>query len=68
MSSITADTYPDSVGSYHPPTPPTFPPPHLAPAAAPRGALVRRQLDFADADASASALEDYDYFLYPRRG
>ncbi|KAF0888415.1 hypothetical protein E2562_014231 [Oryza meyeriana var. granulata] len=65
MSSITADTYPESVDSCCPLTPPTFPPSLLALAAAPCGAPVRRQLDFADADAnaSASALEDYDDFL-----
>ncbi|KAF0888416.1 hypothetical protein E2562_014232 [Oryza meyeriana var. granulata] len=38
MSNITTDTYPESIDSYHPPTPPTFHPSHLAPVAPPRGA------------------------------
>uniref|UniRef100_A0A804NZI6 CCHC-type domain-containing protein n=1 Tax=Zea mays TaxID=4577 RepID=A0A804NZI6_MAIZE len=68
MSSTTADTSPESVGSCRPPTPPTSLPPHSAPAAALRGAPVRRQLDFADADADSCAgaggdLDDYDDFL-----
>ncbi|RLM69598.1 uncharacterized protein C2845_PM17G09740 [Panicum miliaceum] len=54
MSSATADSYPESVGSCRPPSPltPTTPPPPPAPAAH-RGAPVRRQLDFADAGAGA---------------
>jgi len=66
MSSTTADPYPESVGSCHPPTPPASPPPHPAPAVALRGAPVRRQLDFADADAGAGAggdRDDYDDFI-----
>ncbi|WVZ51413.1 hypothetical protein U9M48_002562 [Paspalum notatum var. saurae] len=66
MSSATADTYPESVGSCRPPspTPPASPPPHPAPPPAPRGAPVRRQLDFGDAVAVAGGdLEDDDDFL-----
>ncbi|XP_066342745.1 uncharacterized protein [Miscanthus floridulus] len=58
MSSTTADTYPEGVGSCCPPTPP----PHPKPAAALRGAPVRRQRDFADADAGGD-LDDYDDFI-----
>ncbi|RCV38415.1 hypothetical protein SETIT_8G140400v2 [Setaria italica] len=66
MSSTTAHSYPESVGSCWPPTPPT-PPPTLpspaAAAAAPRSAPVRRQLDFAaaDADAGAGLGDDLEY-------
>lgn len=68
MSSTTADTYPESVVSCRPPTPPASPPPPPAPPAALRGAPVRRQLDFADADTGAGAgagddLDDYGDFL-----
>ncbi|KAF8694205.1 hypothetical protein HU200_038332 [Digitaria exilis] len=73
MSSATADSYPESVSSCRPPTPPTPSPlprppattPEPAPAVA-RGGSARRQLDFADADAGAGAggdLEDGDDFL-----
>ncbi|XP_066335608.1 uncharacterized protein [Miscanthus floridulus] len=70
MSSTTADPYPESIGSCHPPTPPASPPPHPAPAVVLRGAPVRRQLDLADADADADAgagaggdQDDYDDFI-----
>lgn len=73
MSSATADSYPESVSSCRPPTPPTPSPlprppattPEPAPAVA-HGGSARRQLDFADADAGAGAggdLEDGDDFL-----
>ncbi|KAJ1255927.1 hypothetical protein BS78_K135900 [Paspalum vaginatum] len=63
MSSATADTYPESVGSCPPPTPPTSPPPHPAPPPAPRGAPVRRQLDFGAGAGAAGDLEDDVDFL-----
>ena len=61
MSSATADSYPESVGSCRPPSPPTPTPAPPPPApAAHRGAPVRRQLDFTDADAGAGAGGDLE--------
>ena len=60
MSSATANSYPESVGSCRPPSPPTPTPPPLPAPAAHRGAPVRRQLDFADAGAGAGAGGDLD--------
>ncbi|PAN42889.1 hypothetical protein PAHAL_8G195900 [Panicum hallii] len=59
MSSATADSYPESVGSCRPPSPLTPTPTPPAPPAH-RGASVRRQLDFADADADAGAIAGGD--------
>ncbi|CAN6381408.1 unnamed protein product [Urochloa humidicola] len=56
MSSTTAHSYPESVGSCCPSTPPT--PPPLA--AAPRSVPVKRQLDFDDAGAGAGAGGDLE--------
>ncbi|CAL4980952.1 unnamed protein product [Urochloa decumbens] len=62
MSSTTAHSYPESIGSCYPPTPPTPPPPSPpAAAAAPRSVPARRQLDFDDdADAGAGAGADLE--------
>ncbi|CAL4987740.1 unnamed protein product [Urochloa decumbens] len=64
MSSTTAHSYPESIGSCYPPTPPTPPPPSPPPpaaAAAPRSVPARRQLDFDDdADAGAGAGADLE--------
>ena len=60
MSSATANSYPESVGSCRPPSPPTPTPPPLPAPAAHRGAPVRRQLDFTNADAGAGAGGDLE--------
>ncbi|KAG2596386.1 hypothetical protein PVAP13_5KG157600 [Panicum virgatum] len=60
MSSITAGTYPESVGSCHPPTPPSPPPHYPAPPSAIHGAPLRRRFDFFDAS-SGSDLDDDDF-------
>ncbi|CAO2147112.1 unnamed protein product [Urochloa humidicola] len=64
MSSTTAHSYPESVGSCCPPTPPTplppSPPPPAAAATAPRSVPARRQLDFDDADAGVGAGGDLE--------
>ena len=60
MSSITAGTYPESVGSCHPPTPPSSPPHYPAPPSAIHGAPLRRRFDLADAS-SGSDLDDDDF-------
>ncbi|KAL6890219.1 hypothetical protein ACP4OV_008982 [Aristida adscensionis] len=65
MSIETAATYPESVASWVPPTPPTPtpPPPPPAPAAAHRAAPVRRQLDFAGGGELEQQQEEDDELL-----